>query len=584
MSKLLKLGFSVAIAAFLLSGCSTKGLIKEHNSFAQEQLDNLKQDKLDNASAALMKTEVIQKKSYIDLSITKKLKDILAELSMLENKIYMIIDEKNNINIPATISSDLLKIDSLSKLKTYIEDTTNYTLEISKNKYVNNRPKIIRVLDKKALETDFSNTVFSVKSKSTVAALLTELSRKVGFSIIYKDDLTQSTNINNNDIGNINKENYFSNEYVYFTGNKVSDFLSYIEQNFNVYTDINYEDKIITISKYKTKVFNITALNYNIKLGDAQINNASSSSDSYSTTPTETNNAVTSETEIKGVEIFKENLEKYLEGDMNSKLIFNVDSGQIIVKTTNQNMKEIERIINEYNKKYTTQVEITFDIYEFVLNKSFNLGTDIGYTGNSGTTINTNFLESNILNAITNIGKANDVEVKFDSNNNFIRYAKSYTYRQIYTNNIPNSINIGNNRKYVASNSTTTTSNTSTTSSTDQNIEDLTEGVVITLLPRVVGNKVIIKNEVKINSTNDLVPTTDKDGDTTYMPDQDVKTIPGHVVLTSGNKRVIGSYQDFQDIKNYKGAAPIEDFIIMGASGKKFVKKEIIVVLSAKIL
>jgi len=581
MNKLLKLSFSFAIItfiSFIISGCSTKKLIKEHNSFAQKELDILKEDKLHNASASLLKTEIIQKKSYIDLSVTKKLKDILAELSILENRIYMIIDEKNNINVPPTILSKILKINSLSKLRTYIEDTTNYTLEISKNKYVVNRPKVIRVFDKKILETDFSNIVFSVKSKSTVAALLTKLSRKVGFSIIYKNDLTQSidsANSENNQNSGAGAGNYFSNEYVYFTGNKVSDFLSYIEQNFNVYTDINYEDKIITISKYKTKVFNITALNYTITLADAEVSGSSGAS---------SKNAVTSNASFQGIESFKENLERYFEGDSNSKLIFNSDSGQIIVKTTNEKMKETERIINEYNKKYTTQIEIIFDIYEFVLNKSFNLGTDASYKGETGTKLDTTSLKTNILTAITNVDEPKDVEIKFNSDNDFVRYAKSYTYRQIFTNNIPDSINIGNNRKYVASHSTVTTSGQSSDStSEDQDIKDLTEGIAISILPRVVGNKIIIKNEVKINSTNAVQSAGTKDKSIS-LPDQDVKTIPGHVVLVSGDRRVIGSYQDFQDIKNYKGVAPIEDFVIMGASGKKFIKKEIVVVLSAKIL
>lgn len=596
-----KILISGILATLLLSvtGCTTKRMMNEYNSFANEQIDNISNDKDENASAALRKTEIIQEKKFIDLTVSKKLEDVLMELSKIENKIYMITDEKSNIYVPATISSSLLKIDNLNSLKTYIEDTTNYTLDITKNKFVNNRPKIIKVVDKKALESDFSNLNFQVKSKSTVASALSELSKRINFSIIYKEDLNTSynnSNTNNTNMGSqsISPENldffnekYFSDEYVYFTGNNVSDFLNYVEQNFDVYTDINYEDKIISISKYKTKIFNVSALNYNIKLSDAQMgsetstNSTNTSSTSSSTDGTA---AIKTETEIKGVEVFKNNLESFIEDDKLSKLIFNVDSGQVIVKTTNQNMKEIEKIVNEYNKKYTTQIQITVDIYEFVLNKNYTFGTDVKYNGAAGSTVATSFLENNIFNAITNVAGGKDINVLVDSRNNFIRYSKSYTYTKDLTNNIPDTINVGNNKKYIASSSTTTTSNTSTTSSTDQQIENLNEGVSITLMPRVVGNKIIIKNEVKINSTNELVANTDKEGDTIYMPDQDVKTFPGHVVLTSGNRRVIGSYQDFQDIKNYKGAAPIEDFVIAGASGKSFVKKEIIVVLSAKIL
>lgn len=589
MKKIILASCSTIVAALIFTGCATKDLINEANEYAGQQLDNLEYNKTKNASSKIKEREVIVKETYIDLSVSKRLDDVLDELSKLNKKIYMTIDDKSNIYLPSSISSNLLNIRDFKSLKRYIEDTTNYTLEITTNKYVSNRPKIIKVIDKKALESNFSNLSFNVSSKSTVSSALFRLSKQLGFSIIYKDDLNMgSDSASENDTTSFNsssEEIFFSNEYVYFAGSKVSDFLNYIEENFNVYTNINYEDKIISIEKYQTKSFDISALNFQVSLGDAKgiSSNDSDSEGSSDGGSSDRENALQSEIEIKGVELFKANLEKFLDKDSNSAVIFNEDYGYVTIKATNESMKEIETLINEYNKKYTSQVEIDIDIYEFVLNKDFSFGTDINYNGNS-LTVGTGFLEDNILKKVGTIGSSKDIELIADSKNNFIRYAKSYNFKHNYTNNIPSSITIGNNKKYIASSNTTTTSNTSTTSTTDQEIADLNEGIVITLLPRITGNKVIVRSEVKINSTNDLIAKTDKDGDTIYMPDQDIKTMPGHIVLTNGSTRIMGSYQDFQDVKNYTGAAPIEDFILGGKSGKSFVKKEIVVVISAKII
>ncbi len=575
-----------SLAILLLTGCTTKGFLEEHSKYSKKQIDSLHETNKDSATNYLKNNQIEQSVKYVDLTLSKKLEDILNELSGIEDRIYMIADTRSNISVPASINSKLLNINNFTSLKNYIEDTTNHTIEVTKNKFVNNRPKIVKVLDKNSIESNFKNLDFKIDSKSSVSSALNTLSKKINFSIVYKEDLNSdagSANMNlQDDILSFDSKN-FSSEEVRFAGSSVSDFLNYIEKNFDVYTDINYEDKIIVISKYKTQLFTVAALNSKITLSDAKIQssstggNSSGMSSNSNSNETDTN-AVKNNLEMKGVEHFKEELKMFLQDDKGHKLIFNEDVGQVVVKTTNSNMKDIENIISQFNAHYSTDISVTIDIYEFVLNKSYNLGSDVSYSG-SKTHIDTNFLNSSIINAITKVGNK-QVEFSIDSNNEFIRFSKVNTISQRTSSNIPISVNIGTNENYLAKTSSTTTSNTSTTTSRDQEISNIYDGYIYTFLPRLIGNEVILKSELKINTTTELKTHTNPDGETIYMPKQDIKTLPFHNKILSGDKLVLGSYTVFEDTKNYKGAAPIEDFIIAGSSGKKWIKKEIIVVVS----
>ena len=578
------------LAILMLSGCTSKGFLEEHSKYSKSQIDAISETNKESATNYLRDTQIQQDFKYVDLTLSKKLEEALKELSNIEERIYMITDARSNITVPASINSKLLNINSFTSLKNYIEDTTNHTIEITKNKFVNNRPKIVKVLDKNSIESNFKNLDFKIDSKSSVSEALNTLSKKINFSIVYKEDLNSDNNLNTNnmnmqdDILSFDSKD-FSSEQVRFAGSSVSDFLNYIEKNFNVYTDINYEDKIIVISKYKTQLFTVAALNSKITLSDAKIQNSSGASNnnsgfsSNSGSSNEDSNAVKTNLEMKGVENFKEELKQFLQDDKGHRLIFNEDSGQIVVKTTNSNMKDIENIISQFNSHFSTDISVTIDIYEFVLNKSFNLGSDVTYTGTK-TDIQTDFLSNSIINAITKVGNKKGVEFDIDSRNEFIRFSKVNTMSQRTSSNIPISVNIGTNENYLAKTSSTTTSNTSTTTSTDQEISNIYDGYIYTFLPRIIGNEIILKSEIKINTTTELKAHTNADGETIYMPKQDIKTLPFHNKILSGDKLVLGSYTVFEDTKNYKGAAPIEDFVIAGASGKKWIKKEIIVVVS----
>jgi len=571
-----KIALSGIAALVLFGGCSTRELNNDFNVYSAKAYKDYKIGNKKKIDKVMKKDEIRIKKDYIDLSVSKSLSSVLKELGSLNNRIYML--DGKDIRLKSTEMSKILKIKDFFGLKRYIEDTTNYTLDIINNKYVKDRVKKVVLVDKESKRVGFDNIDFHVYGKQTVSSALSTLAKKIGYSIVYDKDLSNDMDSYNR--GGTLKD--FRDMDVAFNGNNISDFLNYIEKNFNVYADIDYNNKMIIIKKYKTQVFTIYPLNYRVSK-NITVNSIEATSESggnsgtQSTTQSYTSNVV---------EDIKRNLTNLLDRGPNAKIIFNEDSGKVVVKTTRNNMEEIKKYIEKINDVYNKQVEVTVSIYEFVLNKNFDFGTDI-LTDYSNGKSKYHLSTSNLLKSIltgTFLNSKGKVNVNVGIDNDFIRYAKSYSYDLTMVNNIPKTITIQNSQDYVKSITSTTTSNTATTVSSNIEVSTVNQGISIDVLPRIIGDKISIKTDVKINNLNDFKQHSDANGNSILLPDTDSRVIPSHTIITNGERILVGSFQTYQDLKSYTGVAPVEDFVIGGKSGKKFIKKEIIVVLSAKII
>jgi len=578
-----KMALSIISTVFLFSGCSTRMLNQKYNRYSEKAYKTIKQNK-DSLKNEFKKDEKIIKKKYVDLSTSKDLSTVLNELGRINDRVYML--QNQNITIPKNINSKLIHITNFNNLKRYIEDTTNYTIKIISNKFIKDRVKKVKVINKSAAKAGFDEIKFKVNGKESISSALSRIGTLLGYSISYDRDLTDQNNIANNTPNNTNtNQNDFRKQDVVFNGNSVSDFLNFIEQNFNVYCDVDYNKKIISIKKYKTKIFNIIALNYKTQQtlsNNGITSNSSSQSSQLGTSQSAASNTAKQTITSDIMTTLKNNITNLLDKDTESKVTFSKESGTVMVRTTNQNMQEIKKYINRINSIYAKQVKITVSIYEFVLNRKYNIGTDLSDISKS-----LNFKTSNLSKSIlkyTNTHSGHTIGANLNLNNDFMRYAKSYIYTQIFMNDIAKNMVIQNSQDYIKSITATTTTNTATTTSKNINIATVTDGTNINILPKIIGNKISLNIYIKINSINQLSQVSDGAGGTIYLPDIDEKNIPSQIIMTSGEKRLVGAYQTYQDVKTYNGVAPIEDFIIAGKSGKKFIKKEIFIVLEAKIL
>ncbi|MDQ1339693.1 MAG: hypothetical protein QG567_846 [Campylobacterota bacterium] len=294
---------TVSLAAVLLLGCSAS---KSKSS----PLDMGGSARANSAVGATLAPKAI------DLTVAKKLSAVLAELGAIEGSVYFLKSDDFVLHTLDKSSSELVKIDSFDTLKRYVENTTNYTIEIVKNRFIQDDMKVVKLLDKDIVKNSLSKIPFVPTEGMTITSAFSEIEKISGFYVAFSRDAEIVETINTKEstfvqsLGRINID---------FKGANVSEFLDYAQGVADIYIDINYKNKVIKVSKYQTKLFNIETPNNIIPL--------------------------TATTK------FIDELKSLIKVDSESKVIIN-ERGIIIVKTTKANMDAAERMFTEYNILY----------------------------------------------------------------------------------------------------------------------------------------------------------------------------------------------------------------------------------------
>lgn len=576
-----------ACVLLLFSGCTTKALNKE---FDEQTINGAEDSRSASLTDKLTGEQILIDNKRIDLSTNKKLSTILSELGKIENRVYYLRSKDIPIVSVQTHSSRLLNIGNFDNLKEYIENTSNFTIKIVKNKFVKGM-KVVEVFDKESLTSNLANRSFTIKDKASVSDALQEISKTTGFSIGYSHDMTPNSASQNTNNGNnaTDLKNILDSKKIYFSGDNVSKFLDYLSSTFDVFINIDYKNKNIQISKYKTKIFTLVTPDYKIDVTDSGGSGASGSTRSSSassgasgSTGGSTGGDLISEKTVKNTismnitAKFIESIKSLVDNDSGSKVLIN-ESGMVIIKTTKANMDVVEDMFDEYNFLYTQEAKIDVKVYDFLLSKKIDVGIDLNYESGS-TSMITNYVNT-ALTTVTKDSGGDKMSASAKLDNNFIRFSKSYSYSTVFTNNIPLSINLVQTTDYLKSLTNTTTSSTAVTTSTNTEIGTISEGQILTILPRFHGDKIFIKSEFKVNTLTTM-DTTTVDKTVLSLPVLNSKVIPTTNVLAIGEKRLVGVYESFEDINNYKGIAPLEGFIIGGTNGKQFVRKAIAIVIS----
>ncbi|QDD68142.1 hypothetical protein [Caminibacter pacificus] len=531
-----KVILSTTAVLILFSGCA-----KEiNNEYTQDLGYNVyHSEKIKTQNEKLFKN--MQKKgdnAFLDLSITQTLSSALAKIGEINKRVYILEGEDITLKKLPLYASKQIRINNFQKLKKYIEDTTPYTIKIVKNKYLKNAPKVVKVFDKKALKSSLSKTPFALSGDIKLKDALSLLSSATGFSVVTD--------------GNVDIDN--AGISLYFKGRNVAEFLSYLQNMLNVFIDVDYSSKIIKLSKYKTQTFQLIMPSITEESTFNVSNNFNTAEKKDNKELTDIINAI-----------------KSVVGGNGSVISHN---GDLIVKTTYKNMQIIQKIIQQYNKSFEKQVKLRFEIYKFLLSKDYNYGIDLNINAvkNNPQTLVTNYINSVIY-------KRGNILV--GSDNNFINFYKQYSFTKMLTNGIPQTIALTNKKNYVKSVTVTTTTGTATTSQVSTEVDTLTQGQILDIVPKIYGNKVFLRTIFETTTLNNMDSV--KEGDTTLnLPDTSQSLLTDSSVFNFGDRKLIGLYQTYEDLNSFKGVVPNQNFIIGGARGDKYVRELIAVVVTVE--
>ena len=564
-----------------LQGCSVKSLNRDFKNFVDQNY--VEQNNSQNYLKNKIK-ENISKRRYLDLSIKKNISTLLKELSQIDKNSYLFQGE--DIEIQSCTNSEKLNINSFKKLNQYIKDTTNMTMVIVKNRFLKNRVKIVKLQDLHSFESDLNNVPFYLKGSVSIDDALAEMSKLTGFSIVYLKDSSSSQNSQmqpneNSPMMPSNSNSFFEGKYTSFSGNNVADFLKLLSNNFNLYVDIDYKNKLIKFSKQKAKIFHVFVNNINMSGSLSGQKNVSGMQNAGGD-----NLPISSQITINILSDLENNLNKLIQQSSNSILSFNKTSGQIFVKADKRTMENIEKVINDFNAIFNKQIDFELDIYEFAVTKDFTYGVSVGgkITRGKFTYDTEGKMTNELAKSIFKITKkTSNVYAKVESVNNIVQLLQNTSHGYVIKNNMPYMIDLTNSKNYVKTITRTSTITNGVNSETvTPETDTISEGTILTVLPRIVGKRVELNIEPNIVTINKITKET-YDGNTISLPDISTNKFKSNITMLDGEKRIIGYITQYQDISDYNGVLPLNHFIIGGENGKKYIRKEIVFVVGVRI-
>ena len=592
--------YVLALVSIIFSSCSMKDNTK-YGEFNQDynRFVNKNYKKTQNKTTLKNSiTEIIDTNKNIEFDNAIRLSTALDELAKIDNKTYILAADAQDIFLKSIKNSYKLNINSFEKLNEFIQDTSNNFIYIERNKFKKNRIKIVNIKNKEFLNKNLENIPFVIEGSQAISHVLEEVSRVSNFSIITKNigfNSSKKTKQSDNLILNDSLDKLFESKYVSFTGSNIMELLDYISNAFNVYVNIDYKNKTIVFEKIKSKIFHI-GLN-NIKYSGSLDVKKDIQNDVGKTA-----NAKSIKTKIK-LDIL-DSLDKDISyivensGVEGSLFSFNKTTGEIFIDTDKDTMNKVSSIINNFNDTFKKQIDFELEIYEFAVTKDFNYGINFGVSlSNAGKTVTLSNTNS-IITSLFRFGKQSGTAphdsaydgvnyksnaIGIDSKTKVIRLLKHSKHGYIIKNSIPYIMDVTTSKSYVKTISSVTTNNGNKDVTTiTPKLSEINEGTIISVLGKINANKIEFNIQPSIVTLDSVTEETYSENKIT-LPSVSTNTFKSNIVLSNGDKRVIGYLTSFQDVKDYNGVVPIENFIIGGANSKKYFRKETVFVVSAKI-
>lgn len=572
------LALSGAVILFL-SGCT--GATSEMQA-QKERTDEFIAKQKDNNVLIGKMDESRKTVDSITIYANEKLSSVLKDLGTLEDRYYILQGKDFEI-----VGTRPFKIHSFDELNEYIKTVSNYEIEVTKNKFVSNLPKIVEVKEQKVL-TVLDQIQLNLNKALTASEVFYQNSLVMGWHMIDEAEI---------------KDKFNEKQTINFDGT-LRQFLEYFARNNNVYIDIDPNKKEIVFSKYKTKHFPLQINTESFAFDNAiatSIDDESSSSGSKSSgsgSNKSNNGKITIKNTYDVLTSIKNLLTKVIPAqDKDEYYEFFDATNELVVKTTPSRMETIEKTVSNINQLALKQISLKVSIYEVTLDKKYQHGVDWGYINNKA--VNST---NNIVTAINSASQTPTVDSTLSSPtvfkyvgteglnvavkalNEFGDVLLMDQTTVLATNNIPTIINKINRQAYISSYSNTSTASVGSTATVEQSTA--IGGKYVYMKPTIFADKTFMSLKIiraKVNSINKQEFSSDQYVQT---PNDDRDVISQNFTIQDGEKIVIGGFIQRSDGKDYNGVLPNGDTLVIsslvGVNSKSFTNKELVLVIEAK--
>jgi hypothetical protein len=565
------------VSVAMLTGCSTS------IESANENILGLGKGLVTNLEGPMKKQidEKVLRNRFVDLSSQKSIKAVLGELEEIDGRMYMLAIGSKNIDIPV---NTYFKVKSLDHLNEYMKTTTKYCIEIIKNKYRKDLPKIVRVIHKESIKDNLDKYSIPMEISSTFSTIsakdaLVKIAQSIKFSLVFKyTDFPEIKFKANSNIDNA--VSVFDNSIINFYGETLFDFISYIEKSYNVFVDVDYSQKEILISKYKT-------LSKKLELSDLELSSI--------------NEGGSGETEVKGKvantssliklhdEVFNK-LEKVFTGsnrNLADKEYFyiNKNTGDVLLVASRDKMEKAVQVIDTFNETYSKSVLVDVNVYEVMVYKNNRYGTSISHNTNTSSFSSGSI--SSFVDFVANRGYESGsngaIDIGIESVAQYGHIVRGYSTTARLTNNIPKSSLLTTMEEYISSvTESTTIQDGISLTSVSNTTSSLSYGKTITMKPSISDDICTIELDYEAVSQPRLVEKNMGDNTIQLITDSNSNIYRDIVRIKEGEKIVLNSISDYIKVSDYEGIVPVENFIIGGVSDGSYIKKETIYVMSVK--
>lgn len=576
---LIKYSF-IILLTLIYSGCASK-----YDEFTMDKAQDLSKRTIDlkmDHLAKEVKTKIqpVKKDDFIILNQSYDLETLLEKLSDIDENIYYLKNYKDFI-VPVTKT----KIHNFEELKNYLRDLSDLNIEIMNNKLEKSLPKVVKVSSASDNKLSLYDILISLEKDSTLVDIVDYINNNTKFTIFINKNSFKKTGTVNNSSQNIQDivldDELRLNYKINMDNWRLSKLIHYLQYSLNLFVDIDYDKQIILISK--TKISTLEIVIPNIKNEYVDDIKSLSTLSVQNESPNDSNN---NENDNDLGSMIYEELEKsilYILKNFgeNDKIIINKTTGTVSVKSSFLALQKINKIVTSFNNNFNKQLVLTVSFYDIILNKEHTLGLDFSKTSKNINYKN-RFVQNNFL---FRNEETTNWNIFIDSLHKLGYIYNIEEYDVVLTNNIPFDDKDLITSKYIASKTTDTSTTTAGTIISEEfERDEYQEGYNITYLPKIgKNNQVFIKMNIAQKILENLeTKTFGKNADTLTLPSvRDVVKSP-LLKLREGEGSIVWQRKYLDVADNYSGVIPIEDFIIGGTSGKKFVLKEYLMFVKVK--